>query len=278
MQGIDRGGQLFTPQLYLQGRTGGKVRAKRTGAGDVLRSIAVMPAWSPGVNYGKIDAWHPYRSGSAVERRSMSAPHTPARTGSRTDRMLVRAIFLMLALLLHIQTIRFFNPRFAETSTVEKAPLVVQLKAAPQAMPAPVAPPIASEAPVVNAHEAPMAPAAAPPRPSAAAMPTTTASTAPAAEPEPYYHSPHALTRPPELVEEAPAEIELPELQEPGQVLLRLSIDRYGVVNGVQVLRSSLTRELEGQVVLQFYRARYRPGEIDGLPVNSELLLVVNLQ
>jgi outer membrane biosynthesis protein TonB len=229
------------------------------------------------MNYGKIDAWHPYRSGSAVETPSMSAPHKPARTGTRADRMLVRAIFLMLALLLHIQTIRFFSPRFAETSTVEKAPLVVHLKAAPQATAAPVAPPIASEAPVVKAHEALMAPSAAQSRLPAAAMPTAIPA-APSVEPEPYYHSPHALTRPPELVEEAPAEIELPELQEPGQVLLRLSIDRYGVVNGVQVLRSSLTRELEGQVVLQFYRARYRPGEIDGLPVNSELLLVVNLQ
>jgi outer membrane biosynthesis protein TonB len=210
----------------------------------------------------------------------MSAPHKPARTGTRADRMLVRAIFLMLALLLHIQTIRFFSPRFAETSTVEKAPLVVHLKAAPRATPPPVAPPIASEAPVAKPHEAstaPMAPSAAQSRLPAAAMPTAIPA-APAIEPEPYYHSPHALTRPPELVEEAPAEIELPELQEPGQVLLRLSIDRYGVVNGVQVLRSSLTRELEGQVVLQFYRARYRPGEIDGLPVNSELLLVVNLQ
>jgi hypothetical protein len=43
-------------------------------------------------------------------------------------------------------------------------------------------------------------------------------------------------------------------------------------------MRSTLPRELEGQVVLQFYRARYRPGEIDGVPVNSELLLTVDLQ
>jgi hypothetical protein len=215
-------------------------------------------------------------SDSASEWRSMSAPHQPARADTRADRVLVRAIFLMLALLLHIQTIRFFSPRFVQTSPVEKAPLIVHLKSAPPAAlaPEPAAPPVASEAPVAKPHEVPIPPGAAQPQP-----PTTTPPpTAPAMEPAPFYHSPHALTRPPELVEDVPAEIELPESQEPGQVLLRLSIDRYGVVNGVQVLRSSLTRELEGQVVLQFYRARYRPGEIDGLPVNSELLLVVNLQ
>jgi hypothetical protein len=278
MQGIDRGdGWLFTRQLCLQGQITGKVWAKRARLNDSRSVIPATPAWPLAMNYGKIDGWNPYRSDSAVDRHSMSAQPRPTRTDTRVDRLLLRAIFLMLALLLHIQTIRFFSPRFVATSTLEKAPLIVQLKAAPPAAPAPVAPPIVNAAPLARALEAPIAPTVAPPRPPIAAMPLTVPS-APTAEPEPFYHSPHALTRPPELVEDAPAEIELPELQEPGQVLLRLSIDRYGVVNGVQVLRSTLMRELEGQVVLQFYRARYRPGEIDSVPVNSELLLVVNLQ
>jgi outer membrane biosynthesis protein TonB len=225
------------------------------------------------MNYGKIAGCNSYRTDSAVERRSMTAPHKPTRADTCAERVVVRAIFLMLALLLHIEAIHFFSPRFAETATAATVPLVVQLKAAPQPA-APAVPPIASEPPVVKADEAATRSTAARPQPPAAAMP----STAPAVEPEPYYHSPHALTRPPELVENAPAEIELPELGEPGQLLLRLAIDRYGLVNGVYVLRSNLTRELEGQVVLQFYRARYRPGEIEDVPVNSELLLVINLQ
>jgi len=202
----------------------------------------------------------------------MSSLQKPGRKDTRADRLMVRAIFLMLALLLHIQAIRYFSPRYAETSADARAPLVVQLK------PAPSAPAPASQAPEPEEAETPLPPA--PPLPAAVAKPSPSDASPPPPTvlPEPFYHSSHALTRPPELVEEAPAEIELPESQEPGQLLLRLAIDRYGVVNGVSVLRSSLARELEGQVVLQFYRARYRPGEIDGVPVNSELLLVVNLQ
>ncbi len=208
----------------------------------------------------------------------MSLPHKPSKAATRVDRMMVRAIFLMLALLLHIQAIRFFSPQFAETSAVAKPPLVVQLKratlpaAAPLPLPAIDAP--AADAPAANQHPPPV-PAV---PPAARTLPEPSAPAAPSSTPEPFYHSPHALTRPPELVEDAPEEIELAESQAPGQLLLRLAIDRYGVVNGVYVLRSSLTKDLEGRVVLQFYRARYRPGEIDGAPVNSELLLVVNLQ
>ena len=192
---------------------------------------------------------------------------------------MVRGIFLMLAVLLHIEAIRFFNPRYEETPGNVKAPLVVQLKPVqlkPAPLPAsPLTPPPSGQAaePRSSGRSLPTSP----PSP-AARLPDTVDAAAPSSSPAPFYHSPHALTRPPELVEDAPEEIELGELQEPGHLLLRLAIDRYGVVNGVFVLRSTLARELEGQVVLQFYRARYRPGEIDGVPVNSEMLLVVNLQ
>lgn len=206
----------------------------------------------------------------------MSSPRKPTRTDSRADRMLMRAIFVMLALLLHVQAFRFFSPRYEETSTNAQAPLVVQLKPVQQSVPAPSLPPPASRQTVTREAERQLP--SSPPAPTAAVADASRAAETSAPAPEPFYHSPHALTRPPELVEDAPAEIELPESQEPGNLLLRLAIDRYGVVDGVYVLRSTLARELEGQVVLQFYRARYRPGEIDGVPVNSELLLVVNLQ
>ena len=226
--------------------------------------------------YGKITGWNFSRNGISVETRLMSSSHKPHGTGSRTDRMLVRAIFMMLALLLHIEAIRLFNPQYKEASAGAKAPLVVQLKPAPQLAPGPPVQSAASRPPGTDQPEAlPLAPAAASPQRSGAASP---AMAAPGTEPEAFYHSPHALTRPPELVEDAPEEIALGELQEPGHLLLRLAIDRYGAVNGVFVLRSTLARELEGQVVLQFYRARYRPGEIEGVPVDSEMLLVVNLQ
>lgn len=222
----------------------------------------------------KITAWNFSCNGITVEPRLMTSPHKPTRTGSRADRILVRAIFMMLALLLHIEALRLFNPQYKETSAGAKAPLVVQLKPAPQPAPGLPVQSAVSRPPGTEQPETPQ-------RPPSAALPQR-AEAAPQAmpepEPEPFYHSPHALTRPPELVEDAPEEIELGELQEAGHLLLRLAIDRYGVVDGVFVLRSTLARELEGQVVLQFYQASYRPGEIDGVPVNSEMLLVVNLQ
>ena len=209
----------------------------------------------------------------------MKSPHKPARALTRTDRVMVRGIFLMLAVLLHIEAIRFFNPRYEETPSSAKAPLVVQLKPVqlkPAPLPAsPLSPPPPGQVAETRSGGTPLP--TAPPSP-AAVLPDTVDAATPSSSPEPFYHSPHALTRPPELVEDAPEEIELGESQEPGHLLLRLAIDRYGAVNGVFVLRSTLARELEGQVVLQFYRARYRPGEIDGVPVNSEMLLVVNLQ
>jgi hypothetical protein len=53
--------------------------------------------------------------------------------------------------------------------------------------------------------------------------------------------------------------------------VFRLSIDRFGKVKLIQRLRSSLPREIEGRLALQLYRAEYRPGEIDGIAVDSEM-------
>nr|WP_314623209.1 hypothetical protein [uncultured Noviherbaspirillum sp.] len=176
----------------------------------------------------------------------------------------------MLAVLLHSEAFRHFSPKYEETRASTRVPLVVQLKPAPAsslplALPPPV-PSAAGQAPETGEAAAPLSK-------KAASLPEASPPS-----PLPVYHPSDALTRPPELVENAPEEIELPESQGAGHVLLRLAIDRHGVVNAVNVLRSTLARQLEGQVVLQFYRARYRPGEIDGVPVNSELLLTVDLQ
>ena len=205
----------------------------------------------------------------------MSLFEKPHNTGSRANRLLVRGIFWMLALLLHIEAIHFLGPKFVAIAPGKPAILTVELRpVTAEIQPAPPAP--AATSATVPAFAADVAdaalrtPAAAPPRPRQTA--------APASVPAPVYHSVDALTRHPELVDDAPEEIAIADTQEGGSLVLRLLIDRHGVVNAVSVVRSTLPRELEGRIVLQFYRARYRPGEIDGRPVNSELLLDIALQ
>ncbi len=222
------------------------------------------------MNCGKIAGWNFTSRTSPVDCRPMKSPHKAGRADTRAHRLMVRAIFLMLAVLLHSEAFRHFSPKYEETRAITSTPLVVQLKPAP----APPLPPSAA-GPAPETSEA----AALPPiSRQAALLPDAAGAAAPSPLPKPAYHPSDALTRPPELIENAPEEIELPESQGTGHVLLRLAIDRHGVVKAVNVMRSTLPRELEGQVVLQFYRARYRPGEIDGVPVNSELLLTVDLQ
>lgn len=62
-----------------------------------------------------------------------------------------------------------------------------------------------------------------------------------------------------------------------GVLTFRLVISRLGRVASVEVLRSTLPREIEGAIVLRFYLANYRPGEVDGTPVDSELVIAAEL-
>lgn len=95
----------------------------------------------------------------------------------------------------------------------------------------------------------------------------------------PVYQSLHALTKQPQLVSGDPSFIEFPtETSVTGFLLLRLSIDLLGKVNAVTTLRTTLPREIEGQIVLQFYQATYSPGEIDGVPVNSEAYVFTEIR
>lgn len=204
----------------------------------------------------------------------MSSPHNPSEADGRGDRSLLRAIFWMLALLLHIQAIRLLSPQFVPMTASSAPPLIVELRA-----------PSAPMSPEAAPSRSALAPGAVPGE--AAAVPPTLPATARTEPPRaatqklaaaPFYHSQHALTRYAELVDDAQEDIPMNDMQEAGNLLLRLAIDRHGVVNAVSVLRSTLPHELEGRIVLQFYHSRYRPGEIDGMPVNSELLLTVDLQ
>lgn len=62
-----------------------------------------------------------------------------------------------------------------------------------------------------------------------------------------------------------------------GEMLLRLIIDEKGRVRYLQALRSTVSDDIAGQIVLRFYRASYRPGTIAGQPVVAEMLIVINL-
>lgn len=190
----------------------------------------------------------------------------------------MHASLLLLALLLHLQLLRWLAPHFAATGErVQERVLQIRM------LPAPVTPAAEAPGPPVE----PESHRAATPAPAALSRPAPMPNPTPAEEgaaaqvaaPASFTHSLHALTRQPELQGDGPQLVQLPEdMQQPGSILLRLFIDRHGVVNGVNVLRSTLPREIEGQIVLQFYRAAYRPGEIDGEPVDSEMLLQIATQ
>ena len=86
------------------------------------------------------------------------------------------------------------------------------------------------------------------------------------------------LTRQPELADEMGDSLqESLEAGFRGHVVIRLFIDQTGKADKVQVMASSLPIQIEGLVVKSFFHARYRPGEIDGQPVMSEMTVAVDL-
>lgn len=89
------------------------------------------------------------------------------------------------------------------------------------------------------------------------------------------YHSARELTRMPEMTGQPPEAIETGQGIS-GEVTFRLSINRMGIVTRIQRIQSSLPRDIEGKLAMQLYRNEYRPGEIDGVAVDSEM--TVNLK
>lgn len=92
------------------------------------------------------------------------------------------------------------------------------------------------------------------------------------------------LTRRPELLAGAPELLALDSaplgslLVPRGHLLLRLSIDRHGKVIAVHRIGSTMPAALADRVALALLQAVYRPGEIDGRPVDSEALFLFDLQ
>ncbi|MBK6974375.1 MAG: energy transducer TonB [Sterolibacteriaceae bacterium] len=96
--------------------------------------------------------------------------------------------------------------------------------------------------------------------------------------PLPQYFPAEKLTRQPELADEMGDSLqESLEAGFRGHVVIRLFIDQTGKADKVRVMESSLPIQIEGLVVKSFFHARYRPGEIDGQPVMSEMTVAVDL-
>ncbi len=96
--------------------------------------------------------------------------------------------------------------------------------------------------------------------------------------PLPQYFPAEKLTRQPELAEAIDDKFnESFEAGFRGHAVIRLFLDENGKVNKVHVLESTLPIDVEGMVVKSFFTARYRPGEIDGVPVMSEMTVSADL-
>ncbi len=103
---------------------------------------------------------------------------------------------------------------------------------------------------------------------------------APAARalPLPQYFPPEQLTRQPVLLDDLEDALREPlEAGFRGRLVIRLFIDAAGKVDGVRVLETTMPTEVEGLVVKAFYVARYRPGEIEGQAVKSEMTMEVGV-
>lgn len=62
-----------------------------------------------------------------------------------------------------------------------------------------------------------------------------------------------------------------------GRVELVLRIDRYGTARSVSVRKSTVPKEIEAQVVLRLFRAKYEPATREGMPVDGSLTVEVQL-
>lgn len=93
-----------------------------------------------------------------------------------------------------------------------------------------------------------------------------------------FFHSSRELTKKPELIRGIPDVVEIPADDTVSvHVVFRLAIDRFGTVRNVSALHSTLPHDLETDLISQLYHAAYKPGEIDDVPVNSEIYLFLEI-
>lgn len=62
-----------------------------------------------------------------------------------------------------------------------------------------------------------------------------------------------------------------------GSVIVLVAIDRHGVARSVSVRHSTVSREVEAQVVIKLFRANYEPARVDGVAVGGSLVVEISL-
>jgi len=95
----------------------------------------------------------------------------------------------------------------------------------------------------------------------------------------PYYFSAKDLTQRPLVLHDVPADLMLVVPGVPAQAAtLQLLINEYGEVDQVIVEDSLLPEAAQKTVVDAFVKARFHPGEINGVPVKSQLKIQIMLE
>jgi len=95
----------------------------------------------------------------------------------------------------------------------------------------------------------------------------------------PYYFSAKDLTQKPLVVRDVPADLTLIMPDVPAQAAtLQILINEYGEIDQVIVEDSLLPEVAQKTVVDAFVKARFHPGEINGVPVKSQLRIEIMLE
>lgn len=95
----------------------------------------------------------------------------------------------------------------------------------------------------------------------------------------PYYFAAKDLTQNPLVVRDVPADLTLIVPDVPAQAAtLQILINEYGEIDQVIVEDSLLPEAAQKTVVDAFAKARFHPGEINGVPVKSQLRIEIMLE
>ncbi|WP_133467262.1 hypothetical protein [Herminiimonas fonticola] len=95
----------------------------------------------------------------------------------------------------------------------------------------------------------------------------------------PYYFSAKELTQRPLVARDVPADLMLVVPDVPAQAAtLQILINEYGEIDRVIVEDSLLPETAQKTVVDAFVKTRFHPGEINGVPVKSQLRIEIMLE
>lgn len=95
----------------------------------------------------------------------------------------------------------------------------------------------------------------------------------------PYYYSAKDLTQKPLVTHDVPTDMRLIVPDVPAQAAtLQILINEYGEIDQVKVENSLLPDAAQKTVVDAFAKIRFHPGEINGIPVKSQLRIEIMLE